>query len=102
MVTADTLPPFTPADRHHGHKRDGGRRHDVDELARSLPLRRQDGHVRRGRMIARGLDFLLLAAASCHCHAVRAFLIAYLEMFVVCCSMCSVSWDRTIRFLLVQ
>ena len=53
-------------------------------------------------MIARGLDFLLLAAASCHCHAVRAFLIAYLEMFVVCCSMCSVSWDRTIRFLLVQ
>ena len=68
MLTAETLPPFTPADRHHGHKRDGGRRHDVDELARSLPVRRQDGHVRRGRIaFPRGahqvVDFLLLAIA---------------------------------------
>ena len=53
--TPSSSHPCRAADRHHGHNGDRERRRQVVESIGSLPLRYQDGNVRRGG-IACGLD----------------------------------------------
>ena len=62
--TLSPSPPPRAADRHHGHNGDGERRRQVGESVGSIPLRRQDGNVRRGG-IACGADTVTETSSSC-------------------------------------